>query len=167
MCVVYCCTTAALTLISGGYPYPSTTNDEVLDYLVQGKRLEQPPGCANEMLAPNRFSAHSLTHPLTHLSTHSVTDSSLIHSPTYSPSHPLTYSLTHSPTYSPTHPLTHSLGVPLSTPCSYEIMMKCWRKNPSERPSFSELQKTFADMLLQEVNYMQLTSLTEAPPTNR
>ena len=45
--------------------------------------------------------------------------------------------------------------------CSYDIMTKCWRCVPSERPTFPELQQTFADMLLEEVNYMQLTSLTE------
>ena len=33
----------------GGFPYPSTTNEEVLEYLLQGKRLNQPPGCADEM----------------------------------------------------------------------------------------------------------------------
>jgi hypothetical protein len=33
----------------GGFPYPSTTNEEVLEYLLQGKRLYQPPGCANEV----------------------------------------------------------------------------------------------------------------------
>ena len=40
-------------------------------------------------------------------------------------------------------------------------MMKCWKASPAERPSFSELQETFAGMLLQEVNYMQLSSLTD------
>ena len=44
---------------------------------------------------------------------------------------------------------------------SYDIMSKCWRSAPTERPTFPELQQTFADMLLEEVNYMQLTSLTE------
>ena len=53
----------------------------------------------------------------------------------------------------------------LSNPCSYDIMTKCWSKTPSERPTFSELQQTFGDMLLLEVNYMQLTSLTGAPLT--
>jgi serine/threonine protein kinase len=82
----------------GGFPYPTINNEEVLDYLQQDKRLDQPPGCANEI---------------------------------------------------------------------YDIMMRCWRKKPSERPSFSELKQAFGDMLLQEVNYMQLTSLTETPITTR
>jgi hypothetical protein len=49
----------------------------------------------------------------------------------------------------------------LAPRCSYDIMMKCWKASPAERPSFSELQETFAGMLLQEVNYMQLSSLTD------
>ena len=52
-------------------------------------------------------------------------------------------------------------------PCSYDIMIRCWWKKPSEWPSFSELKQAFGDMLLQEVNYMQLTSLTETPITTR
>ena len=60
----------------------------------------------------------------------------------------------------------HSLDCMVNS-CSYDIMMRCWRKKPSERPSFSELKQAFGDMLLQEVNYMQLTSLTETPITTR
>ncbi|CAI7996026.1 Proto-oncogene tyrosine-protein kinase receptor Ret, partial [Geodia barretti] len=80
----------------GGFPYPTINNEEVLDYLQQDKRLDQPPGCANEI---------------------------------------------------------------------YDIMIRCWWKKPSEWwPSFSELKQAFGDMLLQEVNYMQLTSLTAVSP---
>lgn len=83
----------------GGFPYPSTTNEEVLEYLLQGKRLNQPPGCANEI---------------------------------------------------------------------YDIMMRCWERSPGERPSFSELQQRFAGMLLEEVDYMELSGLTEGlPPGTR
>jgi hypothetical protein len=83
----------------GGFPYPSTTNEEVLEYLLQGKRLNQPPGCANEI---------------------------------------------------------------------YDIMMRCWERSPGERLSFSELQQRFAGMLLEEVDYMELSGLTEGlPPGTR
>ena len=46
--------------------------------------------------------------------------------------------------------------------CSYAIMQKCWHTNPAERPVFSELQHTFADMLLEEVSYIELSSLTDS-----
>ena len=45
-------------------------------------------------------------------------------------------------------------------------MQKCWKMTPTERPSFSELQESFAGMLLQEVNYIQLSSLTDGIYTN-
>ena len=28
----------------------------------------------------------------------------------------------------------------------YEIMMKCWEKDPSDRPTFEKLRKTLKDM---------------------
>lgn len=37
--------------------------------------------------------------------------------------------------------------------------------NPVERPSFSELQRILADMLLEEVTYIQLSSLTDSTPS--
>jgi hypothetical protein len=29
----------------------------------------------------------------------------------------------------------------------YELMMKCWREDPQERPQFAELVKTVEDLL--------------------
>lgn len=33
----------------GGFPYPTISNDELLDYLKKGKRLECPDNCSPEM----------------------------------------------------------------------------------------------------------------------
>ncbi|XP_077999681.1 proto-oncogene tyrosine-protein kinase receptor Ret-like [Glandiceps talaboti] len=46
----------------------------------------------------------------------------------------------------------------------YDIMLRCWRTSPKERPNFSELEKIFEQMLEQNREYLDLsndTSLSE------
>lgn len=41
----------------------------------------------------------------------------------------------------------------------YELMMKCWREDPQERPQFAELVKTVEDMLGVGMDYLDLGCL--------
>lgn len=41
----------------------------------------------------------------------------------------------------------------------YDLMMKCWREDPQERPQFAELVKTVEDMLCVGMDYLDLGCL--------
>lgn len=38
----------------------------------------------------------------------------------------------------------------------YEIMLKCWRENPKERPTFTEIRKRLEMLLEDALNYVKL-----------
>jgi serine/threonine protein kinase len=83
----------------GGFPYPTITNSEMLEYLRNGGRLEQPINCSNEI---------------------------------------------------------------------YAIMMKCWSKEPENRPSFEAMKEELNTMILakSEMPYIKLTADESQPYYN-
>ena len=42
----------------------------------------------------------------------------------------------------------------------YDLMIKCWREDPHERPEFIELVKIIEDMLGVGLDYLDLSCLT-------
>ena len=52
----------------------------------------------------------------------------------------------------------------LSSAVRYGVMKKCWRKSPSDRPTFSELVPSLDKTLMAVAGYTEL-SMTLAPTT--
>lgn len=72
----------------GASPYPTISNNELIPFLLEGKRLEKPEICTNKV---------------------------------------------------------------------YDIMLKCWKENPLERPTFDELYK----MLSPSIGYVNIGSISD------
>ncbi|CAI5445189.1 unnamed protein product [Caenorhabditis angaria] len=50
--------------------------------------------------------------------------------------------------------------LPGMSPCIFELAMECWRKQPADRPSFSELEERFIDYIIEEDEEDELISVT-------